>query len=102
MLGRAFNSMCGPLVLVRTVSFLPTTNIKFHAKINISVIRYPIRKGNVMVCYKERHPLLLDYFIPFLKCISNVGRAAISVYESLMGQTSCHFCKEQTSNFMQI
>ena len=55
-----------------------------------------------MLCYKERHPLLLDYFIPFLKCISNVGRAAISVYESLMGQTSCHFCKEQTSNFMQI
>ena len=37
-----------------------------------------------MPCYKERHPLLLDCFIPFLKYIRVVGRATGSIDESLM------------------
>ena len=48
------------------------------------VFGYPLSKENVMLCYKERHPLLLDYFIPFLKSIRMVGRATSSMYGSLM------------------
>ena len=48
------------------------------------VFGYPLSKENVMLCYKERHPLLLDYFIPFLNWIRMVGRATSSLYESLM------------------
>ena len=44
-----------------------------------------------MMCYKERHPLLLDYFIPFLKYIRMVGRSTGGLYDLLMGYTTCHF-----------
>ena len=80
------------LLMVHSVRFLPTTNLKFHAKFQFSG-RYPPSKGDVMLCYKERHPLLLDYFIPFLECIKMDGRASDSPYESLMGYTTCHFCQ---------
>ena len=70
-----------------------SVNSKSHISCKIAVFRYPLSKGNVMLCYKERHPLLLDYFIPFLKCIRMVGRATSSLYESLMGYTTCHFCQ---------
>ena len=49
-----------------------------------SVFGYPPSKGDAMPCYKERHPLLLDCFIPFLKYIRVVGRATGSIDESLM------------------
>ena len=75
--------------MVHNVSFLPTTNLKFHTK--ISVFGYPLSKGSVMLCYKERHPLLLDYFIAFLKCIRMVGRSTGGLYDLLMGYTTCHF-----------
>ena len=45
---------------------------------------YPLSKGNVMLCYKERHPLLLDYFVPSLKYIRMVGTATDSLHESLV------------------
>ena len=70
--------------MVNNVLFLPTTNLKLHAKA-ISVFRYPLSKGeDVVLCYKEGHALVLDYFIPFLKCIRTVGRATGSQNESLM------------------
>ena len=81
MVGRASDSIYEPL-MVHNVSFLPTTNLKFHT--NNSVFGYPLSKGIVMLCYKERHPLLLNYFIPFLKYSRIVGRATGSLYESLM------------------
>ena len=57
----------------------------------ISVFTYPLSKGSVMLCYKERHPLLLDYFIAFLRCIRMVGRSTGGLYDLLMGYTTCHF-----------
>ena len=48
------------------------------------VFGYPLSKENVMLCYKERQQLLLDYFIPFLKYIRMVGRATGSICGSLM------------------
>ena len=81
MVERASDSIYEPL-MVHNVSFLPTTNLKFDAK--ISVFGYPLSKESVMLCYNGRHPLVLNYFIPFLKYIRIVGRATGSLYESLM------------------
>ena len=36
---------------------------------------YPLCMGNGMLCYDERHPLLMKCFITFLRCISKAGRA---------------------------
>ena len=72
MVKRASESIYEPLK-VHIVPFLPAINLKFYAK--LAVFGYPLSKENVMLCCKERHPLLLDYFIPFLKYIRMVGRA---------------------------
>ena len=63
------------------------------------VFGYPLSKENVMLCYKERHPLLIDYFIPFLNYIKMVGRATSSLYESLMVH-NMSFLPIKTSYFM--
>ena len=83
MVERAFGGIYEPL-MVCNVSFLPASNLKFHEK---TVFRYPLNKGNVMLCYNERYPLLVDYFIPFLTYIRIVIRATGSLYEyeSLVG-----------------
>ena len=75
---------CMSSLIVHNVVFLSTTNLKFHAKELQILGKYPLSKGSVMLCSKERHPLLLDYFIPFLKYIRMVGRANNGLYESLM------------------
>ena len=40
----------------------------------------PLRTGNVMMCYKKRHPLPLKYFITFLGSIRKVGEASHITY----------------------
>ena len=37
-----------------------------------------------MLGNKERHPLLLEYFITFISCIRMIGEALDSIYMSLM------------------
>ena len=36
---------------------------------------YPFNMGNGMMCYKERYPLLLEWFITFIGCIKVIGGA---------------------------
>ena len=61
-----------------------SANNKSQISCKISVFGYPPSKGDAMPCYKERHPLLIDCFILFLKYIRMVGRATGSIDESLM------------------
>ena len=61
-----------------------SANNKSQISCKISVFRYPLSKGDVVLCYKEGHALVLDYFIPFLKCIRMVGIATGSIYECHM------------------
>ena len=44
--------------------------------------KYPLlRTGNVMMCYKKRHPLPLKYFVTFLGSIRKVGEASHIILE---------------------
>ena len=81
MMERAFDSIYefphGPQYAV-------SANNKYQISNNISSFGYPPSKGNVMMCYKEIHALLLNYSMPSLKYIGIVGRATGILYESLM------------------
>ena len=47
--------------------------------------KYPLlRTGNVMMCYKKRHPLPLKYFITFLGSIRKVGEASHIILKPLV------------------
>ena len=46
--------------------------------------KYPLRTGNMMMCYKERHPLPLKYFITFLGSIRKAGEASHIILKPLV------------------
>ena len=50
----------------------------------ISDYRYLISIGNGMLCCKERHPLLLEYFIVFPRNARMVRGASESIYKHRM------------------
>ena len=54
---------------------------------NISDLEYPLIRGIGMMCYKERHLLLLKCFITFLRCIRKNGGAFDSIYKPLIVHT---------------
>ena len=86
----AYDSSLYKTLMVHTMSFLPKTTIKFHAKchisgtlwlwkmgccavkmyihccLKISDVMHPLSTGNVMLCCKVSHPLSLERFITYL------------------------------------
>ena len=48
---------------------------------------YPISTGSRTLCYKEIHPLLLECFMSFHRCMGNVGGVSGSIYKSLVVHT---------------
>ena len=50
----------------------------------ISHFVHPLKMGNGIPCYKERHPLLLEHSMTFLRCIMIMRGAFDSIYEPLM------------------
>ena len=55
--------------------FSNNKSLKFQAK--FPNLGHQISLGNVILCHKDRHPLLLECFLAFLSCIWMVGRALI-------------------------
>ena len=45
---------------------------------------HPLCAGNNMMCCKERHPLLLECFIPFFRGIRMIRKASGSIYKPVM------------------
>ena len=45
---------------------------------------HPLSTGNVLLCYKERHLLLMKGSITFLTCVKMGERAIDSIYKPLM------------------
>ena len=60
-----------PYHRVQTMSFLPRLTLKLHTQCQIQ--GYPLSTGNGMMCCDERHPLLLEGCITFIRCISRCG-----------------------------
>ena len=60
--------------------------------------KYPLRTGNVMMCYKKRHPLPLKYFITFLGSIRKVGEASRIILKPLTVHTR-PFLQRSTHKF---
>jgi len=81
MIGRAFGSIYQPLI-VYIISFLPKNNTQILCK--ISDFRHPVSIGNGMMFCKEMHPLLLECFITFLRCVRMTGRAFDDICMTLM------------------
>ena len=53
----------------------------------ISYFRYPLSTENAMMCYKERHPLLLKCLITFLRYIMMILGAPDRLYNPHMVHT---------------
>ena len=53
----------------------------------MSDFRYPLNRGNEMMCCKERHSLLFGCFITFLRCIRMFRWASDSIYKPVMAHT---------------
>ena len=50
----------------------------------ITEFGHPLCMGNRMPCCKERHPLLLKYFITFLRCIRMISIFSDSILKSVI------------------
>ena len=74
-------SIYKPLI-VNTVSFLLWSTLKFHTIYQI--LGYHIITGDGMLCYMERHPLLLKCLITFIRYIRKVGQASDNIYKPLI------------------
>ena len=62
-----------------------TNNSQIWCKMSAS--RHPLCTEIGMLCHKERHTLLLECFITFLRCMRMNGRASVSIYMPLMVHT---------------
>ena len=71
MIARASDSVSDPLV-INTVSFLPKLLPLF--KQNNRSFGHEISLGNVMLCPKDRHPLLVECLITSLRYMRMVGQ----------------------------
>ena len=60
------------------------TQIVHHKMLDFGV---PSQHGNKVLCCKERHPLLMKWFISFLWCIREMGGASWSICQPSMGHT---------------
>ena len=65
---------------------------------NISDFRCPLGTGYWIQCYKEAHPLLIDYFITFLLYIEMIIWVSDSIYDCLYGP----YCVISAENNSQI
>ena len=88
MIGRAYNSRSDPL-MTNAVSFFTKNAPKFQEK--YTNFGYQISPGTVSLCRKDRHTLLLMYFLTFLGCIRLIGRASSCIWDPLMVPTQCLF-----------
>ena len=70
----------------------------FHEIYQISG-KYPLSTGNVMQCYKERHPSMLDYFITFLIYIGMIIVVSDSIFDCLYGP-DCVISAENNSQIL--
>ena len=73
----ASTSPYGPHCVITT-----TNNYKISYK--ISYFRYPLRTGNMRMCYKERHSLLLKCPIIFLRYMRMVRKVPDRLYNPHM------------------
>ena len=80
----ASGSICNHL-MVQTVTVLEKTYSQIAY--TISDFRFLLCTRNWMLCCKERHPLLLECFITFLRCIIMIGRASDIIKKLLMVYT---------------
>ena len=73
-------------LMVHIMSFVPKTTFKIH-EIYLE-FRFLLRRRFCMWCCKERHPLLLNCLINFLRCIRRIQCALNSTYKPLMVHTT--------------
>ena len=80
----ASDSIYEPLVN-HTVSYLSMLTLKLHTKCQILGTLSAQERG--MICCKERHPLLMQCFILFLRGRRKMGGDSDSIYKPFMVRT---------------
>ena len=75
--GRTADNIYNPLI-VNIMLFLPKTKLQISRK--FTYFGHYNSTRNEIVCYEERHPLLLKYLITFIRCIRMIGGAFESMY----------------------
>ena len=84
MIGRSSDSIYKP-VMVNTVSFLQKqlSNFMQHVKL----LWAPLETWNVLLWCKKRHPMMLGWFMTFLRCMSMIRGASDSIWKPRMVHT---------------
>ena len=75
--------------MVHTMPFLHDIDSQLVHK--MQELKDPLSTGNDMLCYDERHPILLDCAMIFIICIRKVGGAA-NIILSPLWFTQCYYC----------
>ena len=97
MVRRAFDSIISDPPMVVTALFLPNKHSNFKQKTNFE---HQISLGNVPLCPKDIHSLLLECFITSLRCIHMMRRASDSISDPLVANT-VSFIQYKLSIFKQ-
>ena len=92
-IGGASGSIFKPLI-AHTVLFLPTSTLELD-------FGYPLSTRYGMLYYKERHALLLECIITFLRCIKGGQLELLLASSSSLWLTPIHFCWCRLSNCIQ-
>ena len=87
MLGRALDSIYKPLTY--DLHCIISVKNNFQISCKISYFGHPLGTGYGILWHKERHPLLLDCFIPFLKCMRMIMGALECIYKPLTYGQHC-------------
>jgi len=86
--------MVDPYSLCRWIS----AEVDSQFAYKISDFRYPLFTGNEMLCYKERHPLLLKCIIQFLIC-TGMLRGALKSIRTRLNDGTMSFLPKTTVQF---
>ena len=86
--------MLDPYSLCRWIS----AEVDSQFAYKISDFRYPLFTGNEMLCYKERHPLLLKCIIQFLIC-TGMLRGALKSIRTRLNDGTMSFLPKTTVQF---
>ncbi len=83
MIGRAYNSISDP----RLVNQLYFYQMNPQISSKITNFRHHLSPCSMVMCLEESHPLLLECFLTFLRCIRMIGRSSDSISDPLLVNT---------------
>ena len=94
-MGEAVDSICQPLM---SLTVQCSTTVDSQVTHKIPDFQYTLSIENGMLCYQERHPLLMKCSKTFLRCIQPMACSSLCMILPLMGFTEIFFTKVDSQN----